>query len=51
MNETLFFLVNLIDRFLSKQSVLRKKLQLVGLVSMLLAYKYEEVSVSVSDFL
>ena len=45
MNETLFLTVNLIDRFLSKQSVVRKKLQLVGLVSMLLACKYEEVSV------
>ena len=43
MNKTLFLTVNLIDRFLSKQSVVRKKLQLVGLVSMLLAYKYEEV--------
>ena len=47
MNETLFLTVNLIDRFLSNQSVVRKKLQLVGLVSMLLACKYEEVSVSV----
>ena len=47
MSETLFLTVNLIDRFLSKQSVVRKKLQLVGLVSMLLACKYEEVSVSV----
>ena len=45
MNETSFLTVNLIDRFLSKQSVVRKKLQLVGLVSMLLACKYEEVSV------
>ena len=47
MNKTLFLTVNLIDRFLSKQSVVSKKLQLVGLVSMLLAYKYEEVSTSV----
>ena len=47
MNETFFLTINLIDRFLSKQSVVRKKLQLVGLVSMLLACKYEEVSVSV----
>ena len=47
MKETLFLTVNLIDRFLSKQSVVRKKLQLDGLVSMLLACKYEEVSVSV----
>ena len=47
MNETFFLTVNLIDRFLSKQSVVRKKLQLVGLVSLLLACKYEEFSVSV----
>ncbi|KAI3824243.1 hypothetical protein L1987_05693 [Smallanthus sonchifolius] len=47
--ETLFLTVNLIDRFLAKQSVARKKLQLVGLVAMLLACKYEEVSVPVVD--
>ncbi|KAH0923224.1 hypothetical protein HID58_023242 [Brassica napus] len=45
MSETLFLTVNLIDRFLSKKAVLRKKLQLVGLVALLLACKYEEVSV------
>ncbi|KAK6150300.1 hypothetical protein DH2020_015232 [Rehmannia glutinosa] len=48
-DETLFLTVNLIDRFLAKQSVVRKKLQLVGLVAMLLACKYEEVSVPVVD--
>ncbi|PIM99134.1 Cyclin B [Handroanthus impetiginosus] len=48
-DETLFLTVNLIDRFLAKQSVARKKLQLVGLVAMLLACKYEEVSVPVVD--
>lgn len=42
--ETLFLTVNLIDRFLEKQAVIRKKLQLVGLVAMLLACKYEEIS-------
>lgn len=47
--ETLFLTVNLIDRFLEKHSVVRKKLQLVGLVAMLLACKYEEVSVPVVD--
>ncbi|KAI9165784.1 hypothetical protein LWI28_020353 [Acer negundo] len=47
MNETLFLSVNLIDRFLSQQTMVRKKLQLVGLVAMLLACKYEEVSVPV----
>ncbi|XAR73691.1 hypothetical protein NMG60_11007754 [Bertholletia excelsa] len=47
--ETLFLTVNLIDRFLAQQAVVRKKLQLVGLVAMLLACKYEEVSVPVVD--
>ncbi|KAE9596550.1 hypothetical protein Lal_00007819 [Lupinus albus] len=47
LQETLFLMVNLIDRFLEKQTVVRKKLQLVGLVAMLLACKYEEVSVPV----
>nr|GMD51514.1 G2/mitotic-specific cyclin-2-like [Ipomoea batatas] len=45
--ETLFLTVNLIDRFLEKQTVVRKKLQLVGLVAMLLACKYEETAFSV----
>ncbi|KAL6220792.1 hypothetical protein ACLB2K_008547 [Fragaria x ananassa] len=47
LDETLFLTVNLIDRFLSQQTAVRKKLQLVGLVAMLLACKYEEVSVPV----
>ncbi|KAJ8771081.1 hypothetical protein K2173_023406 [Erythroxylum novogranatense] len=49
MKETLFLTVNLIDRFLSQQAVVRKKVQLVGLVAMLLACKYEEVSVPVVE--
>nr|GMC94833.1 G2/mitotic-specific cyclin-2-like [Ipomoea batatas] len=47
--ETLFVTVNLIDRFLEKQGIVRKKLQLVGLVAMLLACKYEEVAVPIVD--
>ncbi|XP_061346086.1 G2/mitotic-specific cyclin-1-like [Gastrolobium bilobum] len=47
MHETLFLTVNVIDRFLEKSTVVRKKLQLVGLVAMLLACKYEEVSLPV----
>ncbi|EPS62606.1 hypothetical protein M569_12186, partial [Genlisea aurea] len=43
--ETLFLTVNLIDRFLALQSIPRNKLQLVGLVALLLAAKYEEVAV------
>ncbi|KAK9164941.1 hypothetical protein Scep_000132 [Stephania cephalantha] len=49
MEETLFLTVNLIDRFLAVQSVERKKLQLVGVTAMLLACKYEEVSVPVVE--
>ncbi|GFS39389.1 cyclin B2;2 [Actinidia rufa] len=48
-DETLFLTVNIIDRFLAQQAVVRKKLQLVGLVAMLLACKYEEVSVPVVE--
>ncbi|KAJ1272296.1 hypothetical protein BS78_06G191500 [Paspalum vaginatum] len=49
MHETLFLTVNIIDRFLEKQVVPRKKLQLVGVTAMLLACKYEEVSVPVVE--
>lgn len=45
----MFLTVNLIDRFLEKQGIVRKKLQLVGLVAMLLACKYEEVAVPIVD--
>ncbi|XP_021286399.1 G2/mitotic-specific cyclin-2-like isoform X2 [Herrania umbratica] len=51
MDETLFLTINLIDRFLEHCTVIRKKLQLVGMTAMLLACKYEEVSVPlVEDF-
>lgn len=43
--ETLFLAINLIDRYLSRQHVMRKYLQLVGITGMLLACKYEEVCV------
>ncbi|KAK4489906.1 hypothetical protein RD792_000554 [Penstemon davidsonii] len=49
MDETLYLTVNLIDRFLAVQSVVRKKLQLVGVTALLLACKYEEVSVPVVE--
>ncbi|PKU63897.1 Cyclin-B2-2 [Dendrobium catenatum] len=49
MEETLFLTVNLIDRFLARQRVVRKKLQLVGVTAMLLACKYEEVMVPVVE--
>ncbi|XP_071697551.1 cyclin-B2-4-like [Rutidosis leptorrhynchoides] len=52
MEETLYLTVNLIDRFLERQTLSRKKLQLVGVTAMLLACKYEEVSVPVvEDFI
>jgi cyclin B len=41
--ETLHLTVNLIDRYLSKVPVNRKRLQLVGVVAMFIASKYEEV--------
>ncbi|XP_039022115.1 cyclin-B2-4-like isoform X2 [Hibiscus syriacus] len=49
MEETLFLTVNLIDRFLAIKQIARKKLQLVGVTAMLLACKYEEVSVPVIE--
>lgn len=41
--ETLFLTINLIDRYLEKVTVPRQKLQLVGVSSMLIACKYEEI--------
>lgn len=49
MDETLYLTVNLIDRFLAIVPILRKKLQLVGVTALLLACKYEEVSVPVVE--
>ncbi|EFJ27369.1 hypothetical protein SELMODRAFT_230742 [Selaginella moellendorffii] len=43
MPETLYLTINIIDRYLSLQQVSRKYLQLVGVTSMLIAAKYEEV--------
>ena len=49
--ETLFLTVNIIDRFLSSESVVIDRLQLVGVVAMFIASKYEEViSPHVSNF-
>lgn len=42
--ETLFLTVNYIDRFLSVKVVGQSKLQLVGIVALFLAAKYEEIS-------
>jgi len=41
--ETLFLTVNLIDRYLSRAVVERKRLQLVGVVALFIAAKFEEI--------
>lgn len=51
LQETLYMTVSIIDRFLQVHPVSRSKLQLVGVTSMLLASKYEEMyAPEVSDF-
>lgn len=41
--ETLYLCVNIIDRYCSLEQVLRTKLQLIGVTSLLLACKHEEI--------
>jgi hypothetical protein len=41
--ETLYLTVNLIDRYLERKEVSRPRLQLVGVTSLLIASKYEEI--------
>lgn len=41
--ETLYLTVNIIDRYLASTKVSRPKLQLVGVTSLLIASKYEEI--------
>ena len=49
--ETLFLTVNIIDRFLEKVEISRKKLQLVGVAAMFISSKYEEIyAPEVKDF-
>jgi len=43
MPETLYLTINIVDRFLSEKAVSRRELQLVGISSMLIASKYEEI--------
>ncbi|KAG6679051.1 hypothetical protein I3842_14G111400 [Carya illinoinensis] len=51
MPETLYLTINIVDRFLSVKSVSRRELQLVGISSMLIASKYEEIwAPEVNDF-
>jgi len=42
-SETLFSAVSIVDRYLEKRQVPRKKLQLVGVTGMLIAAKFEEI--------
>ena len=42
--ETLYLAVNLLDRYLYKVPVEKRKLQLVGCVSMMLASKFEDIN-------
>eukprot|EP00747_Dinoflagellata_sp_TGD_P216288 gnl/TRDRNA2_/TRDRNA2_88863_c0_seq1.p1 gnl/TRDRNA2_/TRDRNA2_88863_c0~~gnl/TRDRNA2_/TRDRNA2_88863_c0_seq1.p1 ORF type:complete len:540 (-),score=104.43 gnl/TRDRNA2_/TRDRNA2_88863_c0_seq1:86-1651(-) len=42
--ETLFLAVHLIDRYLSRKSIARRRLQLVGVAAMFVAAKYEEIN-------
>ena len=41
--ETLFLTINIIDRYLNKKSINRKYLQLLGITSMFIAGKYEDI--------
>lgn len=43
MPETLYLAVNIMDRFLAVKMIRRTELQLVGISSMLIASKYEEI--------
>ncbi|KAK1418911.1 hypothetical protein QVD17_28062 [Tagetes erecta] len=43
MPESLYLTINIVDRYLSVKRVPRKELQLVGISSMLIACKYEEI--------
>ncbi|KAK6144135.1 hypothetical protein DH2020_020955 [Rehmannia glutinosa] len=52
MPESLYLTINIVDRFLSVKNVPRRELQLVGISSMLIACKYEEIwAPEVSDFI
>uniref|UniRef100_A0A7N2KKZ5 B-like cyclin n=1 Tax=Quercus lobata TaxID=97700 RepID=A0A7N2KKZ5_QUELO len=52
MPETLYLTINIVDRHLSRTFVSRRELQLVGISSMLIACKYEEIwAPQVNDFI
>ena len=49
--ETLFITVNIIDRYLELKSIERNRLQLLGVTSMWIAWKYEEIyAPEIKDF-
>lgn len=51
MSETMFLATQITDRFLKRKKVARKKLQLVGVTSMLIASKMEEIlTPEINDF-
>lgn len=43
LDETLFLTINIIDRYLSKQTIGKRYLQLLGITAMFIASKYEEI--------
>ena len=50
-SNTLFLTINLIDRYLSKRSIHRTKFQLLGVASLFIAFKYEEIHMkNINDF-
>ncbi|KAL1803154.1 hypothetical protein ACET3Z_031801 [Daucus carota] len=52
MPESLYLTINIVDRYLSMKIVPRRELQLVGVGSMLIACKYEEIwAPEVNDFI
>lgn len=48
--ESLYLTINVVDRYLSREIVPRRELQLVGVSSMLIACKYEEIWAPEVDF-
>lgn len=51
MPETLYLTINIVDRYLTTKKVSRRELQLLGISSMLIACKYEEIwAPEVNDF-
>ena len=50
-SNTLFLTINLIDRYLSKKPIHRTKFQLLGVTSLFIAFKYEEIYMkNINDF-